>query len=349
MNYEELQIPTDYASPLLDTGFKQLISLDGEGGDTIALSLFNSIVPDFQDCRIKSLKPAPLEVPLVKNRELRTLSMDFHAVTERNEHILVEIQLKRHVMFDERALFHAARAYSNQISKDLFKLGCWYEHLKKTYSIQIVDYNSNRIRGIRKQLDKDTLLERVNAHPMKSGDFMKHYVMTDRFSGQQIDHLQMIQLELPRAEKIMNLFPPTSEFTIQQWWISFFNHSEQYTSEYIEKLYEEKIMPQEIYEGLGRMKFDKWTPSMKEAYQQDLNEIRRLYSPQIAMDLNEAEERGREEGEKRGEKRGELKGRMEGKREMARKMLRKGVDVLDISEFTELSISEIELLQKAMK
>jgi predicted transposase/invertase (TIGR01784 family) len=268
-------------------------------------------------------------VPLVKDHELRTLSMDFHAVNEHGEHILVEIQLKRHIMFDERALFHAARAFSNQISKDLFESGRWYEHLKKTYSVQIVDYNSNNIKGIKNKLAEDTLLERIKEHPMKQGDFMKHYVMTDRFSGQQINHLQMIQLELPRAEKIMNLFPPISEFTVQQWWISIFNHSKEYTSEYIEKLYKEEVMPQEIYEGLGRMKFEKWTPNMKEAYQRDIDEIMRFYSPQIAMDLYEAEEKGKAEGA------------LEKARKMALKMLKKGNSIDDIAELTELNKEEI--------
>jgi predicted transposase/invertase (TIGR01784 family) len=44
---------------------------------------------------------------------------------------------------------------------------------------------------------------------------------------------------------------------------------------------------------------------------------------------------------------GEARGKAEGKKEAARKMLKKGVDLEDISEFTGLSIDEIESLKKA--
>jgi hypothetical protein len=77
------------------------------------------------------------------------------------------------------------------------------------------------------------------------------------------------------------------------------------------------------------MKFDKWTPSMKEAYQQDLNEIKRLYSPQIAMDLNEAEERGE----------------LRKAREMAFGLLQAGVGTDIIAKTSGLSVEEITLLK----
>ncbi|MDR2724385.1 MAG: Rpn family recombination-promoting nuclease/putative transposase, partial [Holosporaceae bacterium] len=254
MNFE---VTPDYASPLLDTGFKQLLSLEGEGGDAVAVSFLNALVPDFQANPIKSLKSAPTYMRLTEGDESRPLTMDFNAVNNRGESIIIEIQLKRHIGFDERALFYAARTYSNQINEEKKQgqsfPGSWFVHLKKTYSIQVVGYNSAGAIGIENTHMKDTLIDRVAAHPMKDGDFLKHYVMTDRFSGQEIDYLQLIQLELPRAEAIMNLFPPANGFSLQQWWLSIFNHSKEYTSEYIEQLYKEGIMPNEIYSGLGRM------------------------------------------------------------------------------------------------
>jgi hypothetical protein len=345
---------TDYANPLLDTGFKQLMSLEGEGGDAVAVSVLNSLVPDFHETPIKSLRAASTDVPLTADRTSRTLCMDFYAIDERGEHIILEVQLHRHIGFDERALFYAARTYSNQFSSQYLAEGIWYERLRKTYSIQLVDYDSNKIVGINHPTMEDVLVKRVAKNPMKDGDFIKHYVMTDRFSGQQIDHLQMIQIELPRAE-VLNLFPPNADFTVQRWWLSILNHSKEYATEYIEKLYKEGIMPHEVYEGLDRIKYDKWTPGLRESYSDDLAEMRRIYDPQITMDLNTAVEKGisigKQEGISIGETRGisigEARGISIGIRNMALKMLSEGFPVGTVASITGLSEQEIlQLIQQ---
>jgi hypothetical protein len=326
----------DYANPLVDVAFKRLISLDGEGGDSVALSLLNSLVPDFQENPLKSLKSAPLDIPIIKDNGVRPLSMDFHAVNIRGEHLILELQLQRHIFFDERILFYAARTYSHQLDNKILATGGWYKNLKKAYAIQILGYDSNQIIGISDPVVDDSLLDRVEKHPMKTGDFMKHYVMTDRFSGQQIDHLQIIQVELPRAESL-NLFPPSREFTEQRWWLSLLNHSEEYTKEYIEKLYKEGIMPQTIYEGLERMNLGKWDPSLLQDYNREISEYQELFAPQIAMDKNEARRKGREEGRE--------EGRMEGIKEAAKKMLFAGADESIVANSLGLSSDEIKSLK----
>jgi hypothetical protein len=343
---------TDYADPLLDTAFKQLMSLEGEGGDTVAVSMLNSLVPDFQDHPLRSLKAVSTDLPLTQDRTTKTLCMDFYAINERGESIILEIQLRRHIGFDERALFYAARAYSNSFNAKDGTEGTWYEKLKKTYSIQLLGYDSNKIIGINHPLMVDALMERVAKHPMKDGDFIKHYVMTDRFSGQQIEHLQMIQIELPRAEALP-LFPPDAHFTVQRWWLSLLNHSKEYSVEYIEKLNKEKIMPREVYEGLSRIKYDQWPQGLQENYQLDVAEFRRFYDPQITMDLNTAVEKGISIGEARGISIGKQEGisigkqegisigKQEGMRTMALKMIKEGYSTEIIARITGLSEQEI--------
>jgi predicted transposase/invertase (TIGR01784 family) len=203
--------------------------------------------------------------------------------------------------------------------------------------------------GITHPTIKDALIERVAKNPMKEGDFIKYYVMTDRFSGHRLDHLQMVQIELPRAETL-NLFPPNSGFSEQRWWLSILNHSKEYTTKYIEKLYKEEIMPHEIYEGLNRIKYDKWPSGLKENYQHDLAEMRRIYDPQITMDLNTAIEKGISIGEARGISMGKQEGismgKQEGIKNMALKMLKRGVSIAEIADITELSEQEILQLKK---
>jgi hypothetical protein len=249
------------------------------------------------------------------------------------------------VLFDERALFYATNTHANQIPKKALKRnGEWFKKLRKTYAVQFVNYDSNNAIGINDPNVKDTLIDRISKHPMKKGNFMKWYVMTDKFSGQEIDHLQMIQVELPRAAKAMNLFPPNKDFTTQQWWLSILCNSAKYTEEFVEELYKEGIMQHEIYEALGRIKYDTWNPSLKDDYKRDLAEIREFYAPQIAMDLNAAKIEGIAIGEKKGIAIGEEKGKAEKAKETALKLLSKGMDVRDIAEVTGLSRGEITSL-----
>ncbi|GHT94771.1 hypothetical protein FACS1894122_11720 [Alphaproteobacteria bacterium] len=329
MNFET---NSGYANPLVYVAFKQLVALDGKGGDSIAISLLNSLVPDFQSNPLQSLESATLDIPIIVDHGMRPLQMDFHAVNSCGEHLILELQLRRHIFFDERILFYATRTYSHQIDNQTLATGSWHKKLKKTYAIQILDYDSNKIIGISDPEVEDSLKERIAKHPMKTGNFIKHYLMTDRFSGQEIDHLQIIQVELPRAESL-DLFPPDKNFTEQRWWLSILNHSKEYTEEYIEKLYKEEIMPNTIYEGLGRIKLDKWTPNLLQDYNREVAEIREFYAPQIAMDMKDAEERGIAIGEERG------------KRETALSMLADGMSVATVSKYTGLSTKELEQLK----
>ena len=48
-------------------------------------------------------------------------------------------------MFDERALFYAASCYAQQ---KLSNEQTWYFGLKPVIALQVLDYDSNRVRGI---------------------------------------------------------------------------------------------------------------------------------------------------------------------------------------------------------
>jgi hypothetical protein len=72
----------DYANPLVNVAFEQMVSLDKEGGDSVAVSLINSLVPDFQRDPIKSLRPVETDFPFIKGSNSRVLSMDFCGLSE---------------------------------------------------------------------------------------------------------------------------------------------------------------------------------------------------------------------------------------------------------------------------
>lgn len=132
--------------------------------------------------------------------------------TNLGEHIVIEMQARRHVMFDERALFYASHTYVNQLTDEELKQENWYRFIKAVYAIQFLDFDTNLAKGITRDIDHDTLIDRVKGHKMKDENYIKHYIMTDKYSGQTIGALQMIQIELPRANTFLNLKPSNTKF-----------------------------------------------------------------------------------------------------------------------------------------
>ncbi|MDR2681697.1 MAG: PD-(D/E)XK nuclease family transposase [Holosporaceae bacterium] len=344
------RIESAYANFLSNTAFKHLLAVSGRSENLAALSLLNSLIPDFEEDPIRSLEPACTDKEITDaNNRTRTLQMDFHAITNRLEHVTIELQLYRHILFDERALAYAAVAYLQQLEGPRkIPASEWYKSLRKTYAVQFLNYDSNKITGIADPYITDPMIKRVREHPMKDGYFMKWYVFTDKFSGQEIDHIQLLQIELPRAE-MMGLFPPSRDFNEKRWWMSLFNHSKEYSPEFVEKLYREGAMPQGVYEGLRRMEVKTWNSTLQKKYKEDVEEMREFYAPQIAMDMLDAKNEGIVIGKEEGIAIGEARGKEEGiaieKRKTALKLLAKKMDIADIAEIIGLSIEEIKSLK----
>jgi hypothetical protein len=70
-----------YANLLSDEAFKHLLAVDGKTENIAALSLLNSIIPDFEKDPVCSLRPARKDKEIRdENNNVRTLQMDFHAI-----------------------------------------------------------------------------------------------------------------------------------------------------------------------------------------------------------------------------------------------------------------------------
>ena len=100
--------------------------------------------------------------------------MDLHVKTAKT-HYIIEMQAKRHVMFDERALFYACSTYSKQLRQERLVKGVpWYCELKPIIAIQILDYDSSRVMESTAAGVSDSLVRRAEGHPMTEGKFFKH-------------------------------------------------------------------------------------------------------------------------------------------------------------------------------
>ena len=259
-----------YADPTLDTTFKQLMWQ--KDSDPVALSFINTFVPDLQVQSLEFIESAPLAIPALRHRGKKQTFMDFHVRAKDGHRYIVEMQSKRHVLFDERALFYACSVYSRQIDEKDFSDEGWYKLLKPVIAIQIVDYDSNRARGLTVgkddgELVDDTLVQRVKNNPLPPERAEKYYRMTDRYSGQTINYLDMIQIELPRYK--VDPLPKTGSIsTDKDWWVRILKNVINYTEDQCKLV--QKQAPSFVVEALNRLKMSKWSPRLVQEYNEDI-------------------------------------------------------------------------------
>jgi hypothetical protein len=316
-----------YANPIVDVAFRHIMS-----NEEIAMSLINSVVPDFKDNPVTEIKKAFDRVSLSSKRDA---FMDFHATTDKKDKVIIEMQAKRHAMFDERALYYAAYTYSHQLTEEILKRHDWHESLRLVYAIQFLDYDTQRIRGIQPRAGEEDLdrpfIEEIQAHPMERDEFMKHYVMTDQNSGQTIRRgMHLIQIELPRVTSIKALSPEQDDFmersegfSLSDWWYCVLKHAEEFDVVELGDKYGDRsnkfvYMPEPVYNAFRMLRREAWGPDLQIAYDRDDLEIEK-YSTAIAVEhqegFQEGEMKGRQEGRQEGFQEGEMKGLQEGRKE----------------------------------
>lgn len=150
-------------------------------------------------------------------------------------------------------------------------------------------------------------------------------MMTDVTSGQNIDYLQVVQIDLPRAERILSQKQMTRE-DLLEWWINVFTHAQEYTHEDVDRMYQDKVMPEIIYKALGRLDINKWNPKMRKEYK---DELLSYENNAIVLEVEKA------------------KGVLEEKMKIARKLLDRGRPLAEIEEDTGLTAKEIISMKKS--
>jgi predicted transposase/invertase (TIGR01784 family) len=279
----------EFALATTDTGFKHLL-----GGDDsqVIISLLNSLVPAFIANPILSVERISTSLPVLKREGEKQLFMDLRVRTQNGTSVLVEMQARRHVCFDERAVFYAASAYAQQLNDKQCSKHTWYTELRPVVAVQILNYDSNRIKGIKNTVDP--LVERVNDRRMKKRQYLKNFLLTDSESGQVIEHIQLVQIELPRADAVHKLFPPKPTFTVTEWWLSVLAHAGDYTDSVIAAT-KEMRMPEVVATGLSRLRLRDWGNNDVIEYQRDLLEAER-FSTVLEVEREEGRSEGRSEG-----------------------------------------------------
>jgi hypothetical protein len=322
-----------YAIATTDTAFKYLLEPVKSNLDVVK-SFLQAFVPTFHDDPIDSIiESRPVSIPAEREKGEKFFFMDLHVKTAKT-HYIIEVQARRHVMFDERALFYACSTYSTQLPLERLVKGVpWYCELKPIIALQILDYDSSRVRESTAAGVTDSLVRRVEGHPMGEGQFLKHYLLTDHQSGQVNEHLQMIQVELPRGKKLLKK-KDHKTFTHTDWWLELFCSSEDYTADRISNMRAEGVEIPAFFEpALLRLDRTVWSPQMQKEYHIDLTD-RAALATVLAVERAEGAIEGGIKGEIKGIKKGLL---------MAALVLKKRGEMTDAVIASDLGLAESEV------
>lgn len=294
-------------NPKVDFAFKKLFG--SEENKDILIAFINSILSEEQQIKDIILKN-PYNLANYKKDKMSIL--DIKAVDEKGIWYDIEMQISEQVFYEKRAFYYWAKVYSDQMEG-----GYDYDKLKKTISINILDFN---------YLDEE--------------DFHNVYKVFNKKSKKELsNYFEMHFIELNKFKKDFK-----DVKTALERWVAFLNRAYELEKNKIpEQLAKDKSIKRAI-EKLDVMYLDS---EEREMYENELKRIR-----DYVAEMKTAKIRGIEQGIKQGMEQGIQKGIQqgieEGENRKAIEIAKKLLDILDnetISLKTGLSIEEIQELR----
>ncbi|MDR1906824.1 MAG: Rpn family recombination-promoting nuclease/putative transposase [Puniceicoccales bacterium] len=278
----EPRVGTHFARATTDTAFKIMMAKED-----IAQTLINDIFRDTNAVAVDKHLPLPLVTKLIPGEisiplrgKKSNAAMDYHAITENRDHIIIEMQMIHHDDFDRRALFYAASAFANQN----FDAGNeWHTRIANVYAIQFLDYTTR-----------------------EKGDFRKYYRISDELSDEKIEGIRLIQIELAGARSIGMKLRRKETLTCAEWWYYILRNSQKFTEKAIER-YRDLGMSPRMEMALSQLRYEGWAVSDRTVYDKEVEE---MYTYNKV--LEEQERKGLQKGLRRGLRRGRMEGRLEG-------------------------------------
>ena len=291
-----------YLDPKADVVFKKIF------GDHPHLlkSFLNAVLPLESDGLIVELSYLPLEqVPSIPTFK-RTIA-DVKCKDAQGRVFIVEMQIDWTDSFKQRLLFGASQAVVKQLER-----GEAYQLLQPVYGLGIV----------------------ADTYEKETSSWYHHYqlVKTGNAKRDIIEHLQLVFIELPK-------FPirSTDEKKLRLLWLRFLREVNEKTRIVSDDL----LAVPEILEAVGLAEEAAYTPGELNAYETYWDAVRTektlwigKYEDGLKKGIEEGIEKGRQEGIERGIERGI--------ETIAMNMLKAKEPIERISQFTGLSLSEIE-------
>ncbi len=298
-----------YLNPRNDVAFKRIFGT--EKNKDILMHFLNDIIVSDSRGIIKQVTLInPTQQPEIASKKQSIV--DVLCEDEYGVKYIVEMQVAKVAGFEKRAQYYAAKAYASQPDK-----GDDYKHLKEVIFLAITEYEM---------------------FPKKPDYKSVHVILDQQSHERDLKDFSFTFLELPKFTKDIH-----SLSTYQEKWCYFFKHAHQ-GEDMQSILANNNDIIQRAYHELEA---HNWTNDELLAYES---------AEKTAKDARAREayikDEAREEGMKEGMEKGMEKGRQEGmekgrhaeKLAIAKNMLSLGVDKKKVSEFTGLSLQEIEKL-----
>jgi predicted transposase/invertase (TIGR01784 family) len=286
-------------NPKVDFAFKKLFG--SEENKDLLISFINSILPE--DKQIKSVElKNPYNIANYKKGKMTIL--DIKAVDDKGTWFDIEMQIAEQGYYDKRALYYWSKVYTDQIES-----GEYFETLRKTISINILDFN---------YLDEK--------------DFHNSYGIYNRKSYKELsDIFDMHFIELEKFNKDYKDIK-----TALDRWTAFLNKAYEIDKDNIPP---ELAVDKEVRKAIETLDIMYLNKEERELYENDLKLLRVQKS-----EIKAAERKGLEKGLEKGIE----KGIEEGLKKTARNLITKGLDVSFIIEITGLAENDILRLKNEL-
>ncbi|WP_031431149.1 Rpn family recombination-promoting nuclease/putative transposase [Methylomicrobium agile] len=298
-------------NPRVDFAFKKLFG--SEENKDLLMSLINAIVSE--EDRVADIE---LKNPynLADYQAGKISILDIKAKSEKGRWYNIEMQISEDYYFDKRAIYYWAKLVTEQLSE-----GMMFKELKKTISINILDFNfvpdidefHNIYKIINTATGKDDKLHDV---------FELHYIELRKFTktGAQI-------------------------VTALDRWSTFLTKAHQLDKHKIPKELAEDRAIVKAVSAVDRM-FDEDERKIYEVRMQALAEVESKIASAMDKGLELGKAKGREEGRAEGKEQGRAEGKEEGlyeaKKQIALKLHASGMDQDAIANLTGLSKPDIQ-------
>ncbi len=297
-----------YADIMLEWTFKHVFGPNGKCKEGL-VSLLNAIIPEVT---IKSIEYVNTEMQ-GEVAEQKTSLLDLRCVSEDGLQFAVEVQNYRQEGFFQRCILYASKIFAEQNRK-----GVEYKSLMPVYVVSILSEEASK---------------GLNMYENRRDQVIYDHTIIEKVSG----------IIAPRTISV--IFADTGKFRkdIRECeddvdrWLFLLRHSERIRE------YSDAFQSEVFRMVLESLKISSLTQEEFNMYYkaEELKMEHQAHYDAYHM-------AGRKEGYAEGLAEGEEKGRAEGESskaiQIARNMLAKGVIIADISEFTGLSIEEIESL-----
>ena len=185
-------------SPKVDFVFKKIFG--NEKHPNILISFLNAVIKPTDLIKSVQIKNTDIEKEHIEDKYSR---LDIKAVTNNEEHINIEIQVKNEYNMIKRSLYYWSKMYEGQLTK-----GQDYDTLSRTICINILDFKY-----------------------LKNDNFHNCYRLKEKTTNEELtDVMELHFIEIPKLRKLENSEDISD---MLEAWITFI---ERPTSELIDKL-----------------------------------------------------------------------------------------------------------------